>query len=271
MPIVQASALHVQDPCITQRDNPEPPLGLFATCGPEWLAEADSTLDLVYHTALAGLGPDLHELFRSAQSAWIAFRDAQMQLQAAMYNGWPDDTERLGLLFLSEINLTRERTQFLRVVCGSLCPTPEAYKNSGLAYANQGQYELAIADFNRALELNPRDAEAFNNRGGVYANQGQWDLAFADFNRALELNPSYAEALNNRGGVYANQGRYDLAFADFNRALELNPSYGMAYNNRGWAMLMLGDSTTVCSEAKRACELGVCDLSELTKSEGVCP
>jgi tetratricopeptide (TPR) repeat protein len=150
-------------------------------------------------------------------------------------------------------------------------PTPEAFTNRGDMYANQGQYDLAIAEYNRAVELNPGYAEAFNNRGGMYANKRQYDLAFADFNRALELNPSYAEAFNNRGFAYASQGQYEQAIADVNRALELNPSYGMAYNNRGAYLLMLGDTSKVCSDAKRGCALGVCDLSNEMKSKGVCP
>ncbi len=147
----------------------------------------------------------------------------------------------------------------------------EALNNRGEMYGNQGQYDLAIAEYNRALELNPRYAEAFNNRGAMFANKGQYDLAFADFNRAVELNPRYAEAFNNRGFAYGQQGQWDEAIADINRALELNPRYAMAYNNRGWYMLMLEDTTKVCSDAKRGCELGVCDLSNETKSRGVCP
>src|SRR4030042_5342299 len=75
----------------------------------------------------------------------------------------------------------------------------KAYNNRGLAYSHKGQYDQAISDFNKALEINPRYAEAYNNRGLAYDERGQLDQAISDFNKALEINPRYAEAYTNRG------------------------------------------------------------------------
>ncbi len=182
------------------------------------------------------------------------------------------------LTFLPLVHVQRQVNDLHRKV------TPRADKNarfSGLNIAaiavggglilTTSVFNVLGIDFNRTLGLTPSSTEAFSNRGDMYANQGQYDLAIAEYNRALELNPSYAEAFNNRGFAYGQQGQWDEAFADINRALELNPRYAMAYNNRGWLLLMLGDTTKVCPDAKRGCELGVCDLSNETKSRGVCP
>ncbi len=183
------------------------------------------------------------------------------------------------LTFLPLVHVQRQVNELHRKVA------PRADKNarfSGLNIAaiavggglilTTSVFNVLGIDFNPTVTLTRRSTEAlaFSNRGDMYANQGQYDLAIAEYNRALELNPSDAEAFNNRGAMYINRGQHDLAIADFNRALELNPRYAMAYNNRGWFLLMLGDTTKACSDAKRGCELGVCDLSNETKSRGVC-
>ena len=69
------------------------------------------------------------------------------------------------------------------------------------------------------LEINPRDAESYNNRGKDYYIKGQYDQAIAGYNKALEINPTYSEAYNNRGVAYQGKGKFDLAIADYNKAL----------------------------------------------------
>jgi tetratricopeptide (TPR) repeat protein len=118
---------------------------------------------------------------------------------------------------------------------------PVAYNNRALTYKSAGSFELALADYNKALEIKPDDTEAFSNRGNIYLTTGRYDLALADLNRALAVKPDLPVTLNSRGAVYFNQGRYDEALADFNRALELKPDYVEAYLNRGNALSVKKD------------------------------
>jgi tetratricopeptide (TPR) repeat protein len=107
------------------------------------------------------------------------------------------------------------------------------YFHRGNAYNKKGEYDRAIADFNQAIQLNPKDAKAFNNRGNAYDEKGEYNRAIADFNEALKLNPKDAGAFNNRGSSYHKKGEYNRAAADFNEALKLNPKDACAFNNRG--------------------------------------
>ena len=67
-----------------------------------------------------------------------------------------------------------------------------------LAYSDLGQYERAIQDYNKAIQLNPNYAEAYNNRGWAYYCLKQYGKALKDFEKALELNPNFTLAKNNR-------------------------------------------------------------------------
>ena len=60
----------------------------------------------------------------------------------------------------------------------------------GISYDKLGQFEDAIADFTRVLELDPTNVNAFFNRGSAYDSLGQYEKAVADYTRALDLDSS---------------------------------------------------------------------------------
>lgn len=69
------------------------------------------------------------------------------------------------------------------------------YNNRGVVYADKGQHDRAIDNFNKALELNPNSAKAYNNRGITYGNKGQHDMAIADFQKACDM--GYEDSCKN--------------------------------------------------------------------------
>ena len=110
---------------------------------------------------------------------------------------------------------------------------PGVYRSRGNAYRRQQKYDKAIADYNRALALEPNHRWAYVNRGNAYRRQQKYDKAIADYNRALALEPNHRWAYVNRGLVHYERQEYDKAIADYNRALTLEPNYRWAYVNRG--------------------------------------
>ena len=58
--------------------------------------------------------------------------------------------------------------------------------------------ERSIEDYDKAIELDPNDAEAYNNRGNSYSDLGQYQRAIEDYDKAIELDPDYAEARIHR-------------------------------------------------------------------------
>ena len=61
------------------------------------------------------------------------------------------------------------------------------YNSRGLAKETKGDHDGAIADYNRAIELDPKQPRAYMNRGFAKQANGDVDGAIADYNRALEL------------------------------------------------------------------------------------
>jgi tetratricopeptide (TPR) repeat protein len=131
----------------------------------------------------------------------------------------------------------------------------DAYYNRGAAKIEKGDLDGAIADYNRAIELNPKDARAYYNRGIAKRAKGDLDGAIADFSRAIELDPKYAIAYNNRGIAKDDKGDLDGAIADYNRAIELDPKHAVAYNNRGFDKEARGDLDGAIADYNRAIEL----------------
>ncbi|MGK7949257.1 MAG: tetratricopeptide repeat protein, partial [Xenococcaceae cyanobacterium] len=103
----------------------------------------------------------------------------------------------------------------------------------GNSYYYQGNYQQAISDYDRAIEIDPQLADAYNNRGNAHSYQGNYQQAISDYDRAIEIDPQLAQAYYNRGIAHSYQGNYQQAISDYNKAIEINPQYADAYNNRG--------------------------------------
>lgn len=114
-----------------------------------------------------------------------------------------------------------------------------AYKNRGDAYDDTGQYERALEDYDRAVTINPLDAEAFNSRGTTYIALERYELAVEDFDRAIRINPSSPATLGNRCFANAVLGKLEQALSDCNEALRIKPKYSGAYASRALAYLKL--------------------------------
>jgi serine/threonine protein kinase len=110
--------------------------------------------------------------------------------------------------------------------------TAEDYNNRGITYDKLQHYEQALADYARAIELNPTYAAAYTNRGATYKTLGHYEEAFADHTRAIELDATFAGAYVNRGITYNSLQRYEEALADYTHAIQLDSSLVPAHYNR---------------------------------------
>lgn len=81
----------------------------------------------------------------------------------------------------------------------------------------------ALADFDKAIAVNPKTSDSYNNRGRLKYILGDYDLAIADFDKAVLLNPKNFQALMNRGTANRAKKNYDAALKDYAEAEKIEP------------------------------------------------
>jgi serine/threonine protein kinase/tetratricopeptide (TPR) repeat protein len=129
------------------------------------------------------------------------------------------------------------------------------YNSRGIAYHSAGQFGLAIADYTKAIELIPRDAVIFTNRGLVYLDKGDVDLAINDFEMAIDINPKNAVSYRGLGEAFAKKKDYDRAINNFGTAIKLRPSDRLSYSSRGDAYFTKGQFKKAVEDYTLALEL----------------
>ncbi|MEZ4669361.1 MAG: tetratricopeptide repeat protein [Anaerolineae bacterium] len=105
-----------------------------------------------------------------------------------------------------------------------------AYASRGCVYKEMNQIELAIEDFDHAIEFDAQNALAYAHRGVIYIKLQDWTRALSDYNQFIALQPEDFLGYNNRGIVHFNQGNLESATADYQKSIELNPDNHYAYN-----------------------------------------
>ena len=120
-----------------------------------------------------------------------------------------------------------------------------------------GNHQNAALAFERALALDPRNAEAHFRLGLAARDQQQLERAAAAYQRAIELRPDYAEALNNLGSVLQMQGRNDGALDAYRRAVELSPDFAQPYLNLGRLYVAGSDRENAAATFQRAIARGI--------------
>ena len=100
------------------------------------------------------------------------------------------------------------------------------YESRAQAYEQIGQYDAAIQDYNKIIELKPDNADVYFNRGRVKARIGQFNAAIKDFNKAIELKPDFANAYPKQELmkiVKHLRRQYGAAIQDYNKIIERHP------------------------------------------------
>ena len=98
------------------------------------------------------------------------------------------------------------------------------YEKRADASLSKAEFDSAVADYSKSIEMDPKSPEAFMGRGLAYSNKQSYDLAVADFDKAIELKPKNAAAFANRGAALEKKGNIEQAITDYDKAVELEPT-----------------------------------------------
>ncbi|MDA1017437.1 MAG: tetratricopeptide repeat protein, partial [Planctomycetota bacterium] len=173
-------------------------------------------------------------------------------------------------------------------------PTSRNYFERGAAHVSLEQYDKAIADFSRAIQLDPGNLPAVNDRGTTYRRIGHQAKAKVDFDTVIARGVRHPAAYTNRGQIWLDLGNVEQAMVDLHVALELDqrfapaweasgsareamghipkaldnyrvaveidPSFALAWNNRAWLLATTADGSLrngrqAVEYATKACEL----------------
>jgi regulator of sirC expression with transglutaminase-like and TPR domain len=125
-----------------------------------------------------------------------------------------------------------------------------------------------IQFYSNVITQKPQNAVAYYNRGLAYINVENYQQAVLDLNKSIEINPQ-ANAYVARGFAYDRLGNYPQALLDYDKAIEINPSYGLAYTNRGNTYYMLGERKKAVSDLKEGARLGDKKTQDWLQKKGI--
>jgi len=142
-------------------------------------------------------------------------------------------------------------------------PTPTLsardHMERGIAYHDEGELDEAVAEYEKAVELDPNNADAHRNLGTAYGEQGRLEESAAAYERAIEIDPQFGEAYGDLTVTYFRLGRIPEALEAGEKAIELSPDYALGHNNLGFVYKEQGKLDKAVAEFEKAIELDPSD------------
>lgn len=127
-------------------------------------------------------------------------------------------------------------------------------------------YEAAIDDFTKALEITPDFALAWMMRGVArHKAKAHFAMIIADYDHTLDLSPRSPLVHFNKGNIFLEIGDLTSALSAYTDAIALKADFGEAYYNRGYVYFKLGNRQAGTADLSRAGELGILPSYNLLK------
>ena len=130
------------------------------------------------------------------------------------------------------------------------------YVTLGRIHEMTGKHDLAVQEFQRVLDFNPRDVGALSGIARSYENTGRIQDAEVAYKKAAALRPDYWEGYNNLGNFLDRHQKYPEAVGAYRQAIELTPDNAEVYMNLGNTYLDLGDPKMI-PDAEKALKKSV--------------
>ena len=117
----------------------------------------------------------------------------------------------------------------------------EVVPKNGILYRLRGGLHVAsregrkaVADFKKAIELNPNDLAAYLELGNFYGREKNFEQALKELDEAIKVNPKVVQVYMLRGVIYDTQQKYNEAQTEYEKALRIDPKFAPAANNLAW-------------------------------------
>lgn len=131
----------------------------------------------------------------------------------------------------------------------------DTYRSRGRRRFEASDYDGALADYDKSIEMDAKDPKSFRGRAMVHEAAGDMRKAIADWTSAIEIEPHHAPTYRNRGLTYGRMGNLDQVISDCSIAIKLNPAYALAYRTRAIAFNQKGDNASANQDLERFSKL----------------
>lgn len=211
-------------------------------------------------TSAIDLEPKDVEAYKLRSSAYMKLRDydkakADMDKIAAIEPNNVDVIIIQGEMFLADKQYEKATESLTKAI--AVKPTSKLYLDRANAYAAQKKYDVAVSDFSKVIELDPKNADAYNARGNAYLQLDKTDLAIRDINKAIELDPTRLGSLLELAKSLEKQMKYDDAIKIYDAVLASAPKDNASeyFYNRGSLNLLKQDANLAIADATKSLEI----------------
>ncbi|MBQ7477236.1 MAG: tetratricopeptide repeat protein [Selenomonadaceae bacterium] len=167
-------------------------------------------------------GQDILSLWQQAQALYSSGKSVQLPLR---HGNTPEDNAANlvlnGLVYYGDKNFVEAEAKFQAAV--DILPyEPNALWNLAITQEKNSKIDEAIATYDRLLRINPNFETGFYNRGRLKMELNDFDGAIKDFKRALQIETRFVDAQNEIAIAHFRQGMYNEAWEDLQTAVKIN-------------------------------------------------
>ena len=131
----------------------------------------------------------------------------------------------------------------------------DAYYYIGIANNEKKEYKNAIEYFKKAIDLNSNHAKAWNNMGFSYEKLNKFDKAIDSYKIAVGFESTYTLAHYNLANAYKHEKQYNIAIESYKKATEIDPNYAFAWLFMGYAYLDKNDYHAAFQNLEKAIDI----------------
>lgn len=187
-----------------------------------------------------------------------SFRENMKKLPSSL-------TEKPSKEVLEKFDDFNRKFETLEILGASL--NSEDYLNRGHHLFYKGNYKLALAACEKAIELGPDNEKAWIGKGAVLDRLNRYDEALIAHEKALKLKPNFDLALINKTVTLIHIGRYDEAIEAAQKAIEGKTVYASAWYNIACAYSKKADKEKALSNLEKAISMDVSYKEKAKKDE----
>ena len=135
-----------------------------------------------------------------------------------------------------------------------LAPSTILFNIIAVANARLGNFDKAIENFRKILDINSQDALVYYNIGNIYREKNDYTSEIDCYRKALLIQPNHVQSYNNMGNAFKAKGDLTTAIEKYKKAIKIKLNFAEAHYNLGVALQEKGDISAAIKSYKQACK-----------------